>query len=209
MMAFMRVGSLDGFAEHEADAMAYVGLQLGGNVWRIVISVTVLLSLAASLQTTLVYLTRSFYAMGRDGVLPSALGALDRHDQPTRAIILMTGGGMAFTLASGLSPTIRAAFDFILSGTSVFLGILFVFSAAAAVRVFRGDPSRRISGVVVPAAGAAVLTLLLMFSFVQDDSSTRIFIITAALAGVPLAFWRARVAKRGSLAYDVSAERTG
>lgn len=209
MTAFMRVGTLDGFAEHEADAMAYVGLQLGGNVWRIVISATVLLSLAASLQTTLVYLTRTFYAMGRDGVLPPALGALDRHDQPTRAIILMTGGGMAFTLASGLSPTIRAAFDFILSGTSVFLGILFVLSAAAAVQIFRHDPRRRMTGVVLPALGAAVLTLVLAFSFVQDDSSTRAFIIAAALAGVPLALWRARVAKRTSLHFDVSVEQSG
>jgi hypothetical protein len=89
------------------------------------------------------------------------------------------------------------------------LGILFVFSAAAAVRVFRGDPSRRITGVLVPAAGAAVLTLLLIFSFVQDDSSTRIFIITAAAAGIPLALWRARVAKRATLAYDVSVEGMG
>jgi amino acid transporter len=206
MIAFMRVGTLDGFADHEADAMAYMGLQLGGNVWRVVIAATVLLSLAASLQTTLVYLTRTFFAMGRDGVLPSALGTLDRHDQPTPAIVLMTAGGMAFTLASGVSPTIRAAFDFILSGTAVFLGILFVFSAAAAVRIFGPDPSRRITGVVLPALGATALTLILAFSFVQDDSSTRLFIAVAALAGVPLAWWRARVAKHATLHFDVSVE---
>ena len=193
MTAFMRVGTLDGFAAHEGDAMAYIGLQLGGNIWRIVIAATVLVSLAASLQTTLVYLTRSFFAMGRDGVLPPGLGALDHRDQPTRAIVLMTGAGMAFTLASGVSPTIRAAFDFILSGTSVFLGILFILSAAAAVRIFARDAQRRMTGVVLPALGTAALALILAFSFVQDESSTRIFIIGATLAGVPLALWRARV----------------
>jgi APA family basic amino acid/polyamine antiporter len=193
--AFMRVGTLDGFAANEGDAMAYVGLQLGGNVWRIVISATVLVSLAASLQTTLVYLTRSFYAMGRDGVLPPALGALDANAQPTRAIILMTGAGMAFTLASGVSPTVRAAFAFILSGTSVFLGILFLMSAAAAVSIFSREASRRLTGVIIPAFGTAALVLLLVTSFVQDDGSTRLFIVCAALAGVPLALWRARVAQ--------------
>jgi amino acid transporter len=195
MLAFMRVGTLDGFAAHEGDAMAYIGLQLGGNSWRIVISATVLVSLAASLQTTLVYLTRSFYAMGRDGVLPPALGALDRNAQPTRAIVLMTGAGMAFTLASGLSPTIRSAFDFILSGTSVFLGILFIFSAAAAVRIFINDRQRWISGVAVPAVGLIVLVLILGFSFAQDDANTRIFVIAAGLTGIPLALWRARSAE--------------
>jgi APA family basic amino acid/polyamine antiporter len=194
MLAFMRVGTLDGFAANEGDAMAYVGLQLGGNVWRIVIAATVLVSLAASLQTTLVYLTRSFFAMGRDGVLPPGLGALDANAQPTRAIVLMTGAGMAFTLASGVSPTIRAAFDFILSGTSVFLGILFLLSAAAAVRIFAGDRRGRLTGVVLPAFGILALVVILVFSFIEADANTRIFIIGAALAGVPLALWRARVA---------------
>jgi amino acid transporter len=207
VIAFMRVGTLDGFAAHEGDAMAYIGLQLGGNVWRTVIAATVLVSLAASLQTTLVYLTRSFFAMGRDGVLPPALGALDGRDQPARAIVLITGAGMAFTLASGVSPTVRAAFDFILSGTSVFLGMLFMFSAAAAVRVFGGEPRRQLTGVLVPALGTAALTLILAFSFVRDDASTRTFIIAAALAGVPLALWRARVVKRSVNSFDVPAER--
>ena len=193
MTAFMRVGTLDGFAAHEGDAMAYIGLQLGGNVWRIVIAALVLVSLAASLQTTLVYLTRSFYAMGRDGVLPAGLGALDRREQPAGAIVLMTAGGMLFTLASGLSPTIRAAFNFILSGTSVFLGILFVLSAAAAVRVFTRERRHRLTGIAIPAIGSIALVLLLVFSFAQDDASTRLFILVAIVAGVPLAVWRARV----------------
>ncbi len=194
MVAFMRVGTLDGFALHEGDAMAYVAMQLGGNAWRNVISATVLISLAASLQTTLVYLTRSFYAMGRDGVLPRALGALDRREQPTRAIVLMTAAGMVFTLASGLSPTIRAAFDFILNGTSAFLGILFVLTAAAAIRICAGEPRRRMTGLYLPAIGILALGAILIFSFLEDDAGTRAFVVVAALAGVPLSIWRARVA---------------
>lgn len=206
MIAFMRVGTLDGFAANEGDAMAYIGLQLGGNVWRVVIAATVLVSLAASLQTTLVYLTRSFFAMGRDGVLPSALGQLDAREQPTRAIMLMTGAGMAFTLASGVSPTIRAAFDFILSGTSVFLGILFIMSGAAAVKTFGAQQRGRLTGLIVPSIGIAALVIILTFSFVQSDANTRIFIIGAALAGIPLAAWRARVASRVVAGFDVSVE---
>jgi amino acid transporter len=207
MVGFMRVGTLDGFAAHEGDAMAYIGLQLGGDVWRVVIAATVLVSLAAALQTTLVYLTRSFFAMGRDGVLPLGLGTLDRRDQPARAVGLMTAAGMAFTLGSGLSPTIRAAFDFILNGTSVFLGILFLMSAAAAVRIFARDSTRRLTGVVLPAFGTLALILILAFSFVQDETATRTFIVGAALAGVPLAVWRGRVAKRTALRFDVSVEQ--
>ncbi len=208
MLAFMRVGTLDGFAAHEGDAMAYVGLQLGGNLWRVIIALTVLVSLAASLQTTLVYLTRSFFAMGRDGVLPTGLGELDRRDQPTRAILLMTGAGAAFTLASGISPTIRGAFDFILSGTSSFLGILFILSAGAAIRIFSRERARRLTGVILPTFGTLALGAILVFSFAQDDANTRLFIVSAALAGVPLAFWRGRVAGVAARSLDVSIERS-
>ncbi|MFN2460724.1 MAG: APC family permease [Candidatus Velthaea sp.] len=192
MTAFLRVGTLDGFAAHEGDAMAYVGAALGGNAWRVALSVTVLVSLAASLQTTLIYLTRSFFAMGRDGVLPDALGALDRRAQPARAIVVMTALGMGFTLASGLSPTLKDAFAFILSGTSVFLGLLFALSAAAAVRVFARDRAALLDGVVLPGVATAVLLAVLGASVVGDDPGIRAFIGIAAGAGLPLAWWRGR-----------------
>jgi amino acid transporter len=192
MIAFLRVGTLDGFADHEADAMSYVAGQLGGPIWRVTVTVTVLISLAAALQATLVYLTRSFFAMGRDGVLPEAFGQLDRRAQPLFGIVVLTALGIACTLASGLSPNVKAAFNFILSGTSVFLGILFMLSAAAAVRIFAGERQRRMSGVILPAIGTLSLALVLAFAFFQSDLNTRIFIIAAALGGIPLAVWRGR-----------------
>lgn len=192
MSAFMRVGTAAGFAAHEGDAMAYVGAQLGGPAWSAAIAATVLVSLAASLQTTLIYLTRSFFAMGRDRVLPAALGALDGRRQPAVAIGVLTAAGMAFTLASGLSPDVKSALDFILSGTAVFLGLLFLMSAAAAVRIFRGDPRGRLTGVALPAVATVLLAIVLGVSVARSAPSTRLFIVGAALAGVPLAWWRGR-----------------
>lgn len=192
MIAFLRIGTIDGFAAHEGDAIAYVAAQLGGVSWRIVVTITVLVSLAAALQATLIYLSRSFYAMGRDGVLPAELGALDARGQPVRAVVLLTLGGAAFTLASGLSPTIQVAFAFILSGTAFFLGLLFLMSAAAAVKVFWGERSHRFSGVVSPGVGAIALVGVLGFSLLQSDPNTRWFICAAALLGIPLALWRGR-----------------
>jgi len=192
MAGFLRVGTLDGFAAHEGDAMAYVGGQLGGDLWAHLVAITVLVSLAASLQTTLVYLTRSFYAMGRDGVLPPALGALDGRFQPAWAIVLITGVGLAFTLMSGLSPTLKAAFDLILGATTFFLGVLFLMSAAAAVRIFIGEPSARFDGVLLPGLATALLALVLAASLGQSDPTTRWCIIVGALAGFPLALWRGR-----------------
>lgn len=192
MTAFVRIGSPDGFAAHEGDAMGFVGSILGGNSWRLAVSITVLVSLAASLQTTLVYLTRSFYALGRDGVLPAVLGRLDNRMQPAGGIALITVLGILCTVASGMSPTLKAAFAFILGGTSFFLGLLFLMSAAAAVRLFARDRAARIDGVVLPAIAVVALAVILGFSLVQGDVATRAFILASALVGIPLAWWRGR-----------------
>jgi amino acid transporter len=192
MSSFLRVGTLDGFAQHEEDALAYVGTSLGGGVWRLALTATVLVSLAAALQATLIYLSRSLYAMGRNGVLPAVFGSLDRRGQPTFAVALLTALGVAGTLAGGASPSIDAAFAFILSGTSFFLGVLFMLSAAAAVRLFAGDASARWSGAILPAVGSLALIVILGASLVQSDGPTRTFIALAAATGVPLALWRGR-----------------
>jgi amino acid transporter len=192
MAAFLRVGTLDGFTAHEGDALAYVGAAIGGGPWRVVITLTVLASLAAALQATLIYLSRSFFAMGRDGVLPVGLAALDARGQPARTVLLLTAIGVAGTLASGFSPDLRAAFAFILEGTSSFIGALFVISAAAAVRLFARDPAERWTGAVLPAIGTIALAAIIAFSFAGDDVPTRTFIGVAALAGIPLAVWRGR-----------------
>jgi amino acid transporter len=196
--AFARLGSPAGFAAHESDALAYAGELLGGS-WARVLSVTVLVSLAASLQTTLVYLTRSIYAMGRDGLLPRPLGELDRRAEPAAAIVLIGALSVVFTLAAGVSPTAKGAFDFVLTGTSWFLGVLFVMSAAAAVRIFAPERRRMWSGVVLPGSAAVALGAILLLALTSDDPRTRGFIAASAIIGLPLALWRGR-AVRGGLA---------
>ncbi len=194
--AFTRVGSAAGFAAHEDDALAYVGDLLGGP-WRPVLAVTVLVSLAAALQTTLIYLTRSIYAMGRDGVLPRALGTLDGRAEPAAAIVLISAVSVVFALIAGLSPTAKGAFDVALQGTSWFLGLLFAMSALAAVRFFAAQGTVRWSGAVLPGTAAVALSVILAIGFGRDDIITRGFIAASAIIGLPLALWRGRVV-RGS-----------
>ncbi|MDQ6826836.1 MAG: hypothetical protein M3Z14_06520 [Candidatus Eremiobacteraeota bacterium] len=62
--------------------MTYVATLLGGRGWLFTIIATVLILTCATLWTTLLYLSRSIFAMGSDGVLPKALGSRDRRDEP-------------------------------------------------------------------------------------------------------------------------------
>ena len=192
MIAFVRVGTAGGFAANEGDAMAYVGAALGGGAWRTILTLTVLVSLAASLQTTLVYLTRSVYAMGRDGLLPVAFGRLDARLQPRPAILALTLLGVAFTLGSALSPNLRDALAFVIGGTSVFLGVLFLLSSAAAVRMFAGERAARIDGVALPALAVVLLAIVLSVALWQANAPARLFIAGAGALGLPFAWWRGR-----------------
>ncbi|HEV3086569.1 MAG TPA: APC family permease [Candidatus Elarobacter sp.] len=198
-VAFTRIGSAGGFAEHENDALAYVGDLLGGG-WRPILTVTVLVSLAASMQTTLIYLTRSIYAMGRDGLLPHALGALDHRLEPAASIVAIAALSLVFALVAGLSPTAKGAFDVALQGTSWFLGLLFVMTALAAVRFFAPRGTARWSGAVLPGTAALALALILAAGFLRDDTVTRGFIAASAIIGLPLALWRGRAVRRAAQA---------
>jgi amino acid transporter len=189
ILAFARIGSAAGFAAHDADALAYVGGLLGG-AWTPVLAVTVLVSLAASLQTTLVYLSRSIYGMGRDGLLPAALGRLDRRGEPAAAVWTIASLSAVLCLLDGLSPTASRGFAIVLDGTSWFLGLLFVMSAAAAVRVFARDRTVRLTGVVLPGVAALVLGAILIVALARDEPATRGFIAASAIIGLPLAFVR-------------------
>jgi amino acid transporter len=159
----------------------------------------VLVSLAASLQTTLVYLSRSFYAMGRDGVLPARFGALDARAQPAFAVGLLTVVGIAGLVACAFFPSVRAAFDFILSGTAVFLGVLFFLSAAAAVRIFVLARTAWFDGVILPALATLALLGVLTVSVAESDRPTQLFLLVTAILGIPFAAMSPR-ARRGTAA---------
>lgn len=192
MLAYMRVGTIAGFADHAEDSLAYVGAQLGGGAWSIAIEATVLISLMASLQATVVYLSRSVYAMGRDGVLPAPIGRLDHRGTPGASIVLVTLVVLAFTLSTGLSKSARDAYDVVLNGSAIFLGALFMFSTAAVARTFLRDAHARLTGVAVPLCATVLLGAILVVAVLQSDPPTRIFIVAGTLAGLPLAAWRSR-----------------
>jgi amino acid transporter len=190
MIAYLHAAPVSGFVAHQTDALSYVSERLGGGAWHVVIVATVLVSTSAALWTTMVYLSRSVFAMGRDGVIFPSLGALDARGVPLAAVIAVTVPVALFTLLTGLFAKAADALNFILNGSSVFLGVLFIGSALAAAWTFRDEPSERWSGVVIPVLGAAGLLAILVLSIIQADAVTRWFQLGALALGIPFALWR-------------------
>ncbi|GAC1356354.1 MAG: hypothetical protein NVSMB31_17000 [Vulcanimicrobiaceae bacterium] len=196
MLAYLPLGTTAGFTQHQADAMTYVATLLGGSAWRYAIILTVLISTCATLWTTLLYLSRSIFAMGRDGVLPTFLGRLNRRNEPLAALVLVATGVTVAELVTGLSETAAYQLTLVLNISSVFLGLLFAFSAAAAVCAFWGDRGRdRITGVIVPTLGLFALLAVLIATVAFADRRLQLYALGGTLLGIPFALWRGWVSR--------------
>ena len=191
MSAYLHLGSIAGFDANQSDAMRYVADLLGGGFWRPLIITTVLVSTSSTLWTTILYLSRSVYAMGRDGVLPTALGRLDRRSEPLWALGVVGVLVSVCELVTGFSPSAADALDTVLNASSVFLGLLFVFSAAAAVRLFWGRAGSLLAGTIVPAAGLLCLIGVLAATVAFEDRSMQLYALGGVSLGIPFAVWRA------------------
>jgi amino acid transporter len=190
MFAFGKLGTPGGFRANETDAMRYVADLLGTPVWRPIILTTVLVSTSSALWTTLLYLSRSVFAMGRDRVLPRVLGTLDSRDEPFWSLVatgLLVAG---LELLTGFSPTAAAQLTLVLNGSSLFLGLLFAASAAAAVRIFWRNAAFVWTGVVIPGAGLLALMVVLGATVIFEDRTSQIYAAGGIVVGVPLALWR-------------------
>jgi amino acid transporter len=178
--AYVHIGGVQGLAGNQTDVLAFVGERLGG-IWRQLLVITVLVSLAATLETTLLYLVRSIYAMGRDGVLPAGLGRLGaRTRDPDVALWAVTVASLLAMAIVGLVPSANDRLTLVLNGSAVFLGLLFLISCLAALRLCREDTP------LFAAAGALALVIILAVAVVQAAPATRWCIVVALGAGLPI-----------------------
>lgn len=117
--------------------MAVWGQRLApGSPW--IVLVPVLASTAGGLWLTSFILTRALYAMGREGLLPSAFGRLSRRRVPYVAVLVTLGAALAVTGLQGASASLSNFFSLILASAGFFLVIeFFLDSTTAAVFLTR------------------------------------------------------------------------
>ena len=187
-IAYLRVGPVDGFTQHQEDALAYVAAQLGGGWKEILMVATVLVSSAAALWTTMQLLSRGVFAMGRDGLLPAKLASVHgRYGSPWFAILMVTAPISVIMLLAGLQASAQDTLRNAVGGSSVFLGATFIITAFACVRLHMapkpGEAPHLWTGVVLPGLGGLGLTGLLAYYLVTQPRDFQ----TLAAGGFALA----------------------
>ncbi|MFG1529827.1 MAG: APC family permease [Thermoplasmata archaeon] len=106
-------------------------------VWGI--DLAVIISTASSLWLTAFILSRAWYAMGRDGLLPKAFARVHaRFQSPWVAIAVITVAEVAVQLSELTSSSVFAFFSLVLTAAGIFLLAEFALDSVSATVQFRG-----------------------------------------------------------------------
>ncbi len=124
-----------GMTGHEINAasaniLQALGVKLYGPTWGNIMVVAVALSTIATLETSLLQVTRTLFSMGRDGVLPTAFARIHvKWRTPYVASIVVLVVGLVLFVASNLLPSISAVMTDAVNAIS--LQVVFYYALAA------------------------------------------------------------------------------
>ena len=113
-----------------ANVLQALGVKLYGPIWGNIMVVAVALSTIATLETSLLQVTRTLFSMGRDGVLPSAFARIHlKWRTPHFASIIVLIVGLVLFVASNFLPSISAVMSDAINAIS--LQVVFYYALAA------------------------------------------------------------------------------
>lgn len=184
------------------DIATGIGLSHGGGI---LASGAVILSSVAALEATIIMFSRTLFAMGRDGTMPSTFGKVDdRTQSPTRAIYAIIVLGLALIWGSALLPSV----DLILSSSVRAVGFqvnyYFALAGLAAAWVFRDSYKESIRKWLVlclfPAVSSIALICLGLYAVTTFDLWTNVIGLGSFALGLCFVWMSYRPAGKQELA---------
>ncbi|MEU2505158.1 APC family permease [Streptomyces sp. NPDC007863] len=179
------------------NVLAVLGEEIWPGVGGKLLVVAVILSTVATLETTLLQVTRSLFAMGRDRTLPAALGLVHRRwNTPWVAIAAV--GAAALVLFAGAAAAgsvqriLRDAVSAIGLQIAFYYGLAGIAAAVAYKSLLLRSAKNLLLGGVWPLLGSAFM----LWAFVESLGELSTTALTIGLGGlaaglVPMAvYWR-------------------
>lgn len=165
--------------DNDANVLAVLGEEIWPGWGGKLLIVAVMLSTIATLETTLIQVTRSLFAMGRDRTMPSALGRVHRRwNTPWVAIVVVGAVALVMFIASNALGSVGDILSDAISAIGLQIAVYYGLSGLAVVVAYRKmllkSPTDFLLGGVWPLLGA----LFMFWIFVESLSE----LSTAALA---------------------------
>ncbi|WP_435280107.1 APC family permease [Streptomyces sp. 1222.5] len=157
----------------------------------------VLLSTVATLETALLQVTRSLFAMGRDETIPPAFGAAHRRWQtPWVATLAVTGCALVLFVASNLLGSVTTIMDHAVGAIGLQICIYYGLAGLAVVVAYRKLLLKSLGNAIFaglwPLLGSAFMLWIFVLTIPTLDGITiAIGLGSIAVGVVPMAFyWR-------------------
>ncbi|MFF4034977.1 APC family permease [Streptomyces sviceus] len=183
--------------DNDANVLAVLGEEVWPGWGGKLLIVAVMLSTIATLETTLIQVTRSLFAMGRDRTMPSALGKVHRRwNTPWVAIVVVGAVALLMFIASNALGSVGDILSDAISAIGLQIAVYYGLSGLAVVVAYRKmllrSPSDFLLGGLWPLLGA----LFMFWIFVESLGELSTAAITIGVGGlavglVPMLwYWR-------------------
>ncbi|MGW0122678.1 APC family permease [Streptomyces sp. NPDC003327] len=179
------------------NVLAVLGEEIWPGIGGKLLVVAVLLSTVATLETTLIQVTRSLFAMGRDRTLPGALGTVHRRwNTPWVAIAAVGVAALMMFAAASAAGTVQGVLNDAVAAIGLQIAFYYGLAGIAAVVAYKSllltSARNLLLGGVWPLLGSAFM----LWAFVESLGELSPTALTIGLGGlllgvVPLVvYWR-------------------
>ncbi|MCX4854667.1 APC family permease [Streptomyces canus] len=183
--------------DNDANVLAVLGEEVWPGWGGKLLIVAVMLSTIATLETTLIQVTRSLFAMGRDRTMPSALGRVHRRwNTPWVAIVVVGAVALMMFIASNALGSVGDILSDAISAIGLQIAVYYGLSGLAVVVAYRKmllkSPADFLLGGLWPLLGA----LFMFWIFVESLGELSTAAITIGVGGLAVGlipmlwYWR-------------------
>ncbi|MFF7772609.1 APC family permease [Streptomyces massasporeus] len=183
--------------ENDANVLAVLGEEVWPGWGGKLLIVAVMLSTIATLETTLIQVTRSLFAMGRDRTMPSALGRVHRRwNTPWVAIVVVGSVALVMFIASNALGSVGDILSDAISAIGLQIAVYYGLAGLAVVVAYRKmllkSPANFLFGGLWPLCGA----LFMFWVFVESLGELSSAAISIGIGGLAVGlipmlwYWR-------------------
>ncbi|MFE9042764.1 APC family permease [Streptomyces sp. NPDC012421] len=179
------------------NVLAVLGQEIWPGVGGKLLVVAVILSTVATLETTLLQVTRSLFAMGRDRTLPAALGRVHhRWNTPWVAVAAVGAAALVLFAAAASAGSVQRILRDAVSAIGLQIAFYYGLAGIAAVVAYKSLLLRSAKNLLLGGVWPLLGSAFMLWAFVESLGELSTTALTIGLGGlaaglVPMAvYWR-------------------
>ena len=175
--------------DNSANILSVLGDVVWPGVGGKILIVAVALSTIATLETTLIQVTRTLFAMGRDRTIPFAFGKINRRwKTPVFATLVVVGVSVILFVGSNFLGSVGDILSNAISSIGLQIAFYYALAGLAVVVGFRKVIFRSVKNFLLiglwPAIGSLFMIFIFFTSIPQNDPIVNILGIGLIVAGI-------------------------